>query len=58
MRLPWCSQLIREQMVKSLEIIKDLEEQVKMVPKLKVIFYNNIQIETIIYYYTLNHKIS
>ncbi|XP_001942619.2 KN motif and ankyrin repeat domain-containing protein 2 [Acyrthosiphon pisum] len=28
-------QLIREQMVKSLEIIKDLEEQVKLVPMLK-----------------------
>jgi len=33
---PRCSQLIREQMVKSLEIIKDLEEQVKLVPVLKV----------------------
>jgi len=33
---PRCSQLIREQMVKSLEIIKDLEEQVKLVPMLKV----------------------
>jgi len=34
-----CLQLIREQMVKSLEIIKDLEEQVKLVPMLKVILY-------------------
>lgn len=33
---PRCSQLIRQQMVKSLEIIKDLEEQVKLVPMLKV----------------------
>lgn len=32
------SQLVREQMKKSLEIIKDLEEQVKMVPMLKVIY--------------------
>lgn len=37
-----CSQLIREQMVKSLEIIKDLEEQVKLVPMLKVISIINI----------------
>lgn len=53
-----CSQLIREQMVKSLEIIKDLEEQVKLVPMLKVtsIINSIITINTLLL--RVNTKIS
>lgn len=41
-------QVIREQMMKSLEIIKDLEEQVKLVPMLKVIFLTETIINIVV----------
>lgn len=53
-----CSQLIREQMVKSLEIIKDLEEQVKLVPVLKVTSIINSIITINTFLLRVNTKIS